>query len=61
MTMTISKQGIVPSMALRTKLRFYSSIVLLFLLRGSLGLYFRFAGQLQDFVGEVLSGLFGRT
>ena len=59
--MTISKQGIVSSMALRTKLRFFHSIVLLFLLLGSLGLHFRFAGQLQDFVGEVLSSLFGRT
>ncbi len=47
-------------MLLRIKLRIFYSIVLLFLLLGSLRLHFRFAGRLQDFVGDVLSSLFGR-
>ena len=60
MTMKISTQSILPSMTLRTNLPLSTRIVLLFLLCGSLGLSSSFAGKLEDFVGEVLSCLFGK-
>ncbi len=47
-------------MLLRMKWQIFVSIVLLVLVLVSLRLHFRFAGRLQDFVGDVLWSLCGR-